>query len=132
MSATLPSQTVRTAVASALRRPVMDNEITVRPAAPHQSNRLYDIYVDGEHLIAKEYLRGDLPDAAQHEYEALRYLESLQLAQEPVFFDAKVGPVLVYHYMEDEMWDRRVRSASELGDLARVWLRFHGLHPDGL
>lgn len=132
MSATLPSQTVRTAVASALRRPVMDNEITVRPAAPHQSNRLYDIYVDGEHLIAKEYLRGDLPDAAQHEYEALRYLESLQLAPEPVFFDAKVGPVVVYHYMEGEMWDRRVPSASELGDLARVWLRFHGLHPDGL
>jgi hypothetical protein len=44
MSATFPSQTVRTAVACALGRPVLESEITLRPAAPHQSNRLYDVY----------------------------------------------------------------------------------------
>lgn len=74
MSATFPSQMVRRAVACALGRCASESEITLRPTAPHQSNRLYDVYVDGEHLIAKEYLRADIPDAAQHEYEAFRYL----------------------------------------------------------
>jgi hypothetical protein len=74
----------------------------------------------------------DLPDAARHEYDALRQLQSLQLAPEPVFFNSSVGAVVVYQYMEGEMWDRRVPSATELGDLAEVWLRVHGFHTDGL
>ena len=74
MSATFPPETVRTAVGCALGQYVPENEITLRPAAPHQSNRLYDVYVEGEHLIAKEYLRAEVPDAAPHEYAALRHL----------------------------------------------------------
>src|SRR5919199_4289288 len=114
MTATLPSQTVRTAVTCALGRPALESEIRLRPAAPHQSNRLYDVSVEGKHLIAKEYLRADVPEAAQHEYAALRHVESLQFAPEPVFFDPSVGPVVIYRYMEGEMWDRRVPSAEEL------------------
>jgi aminoglycoside phosphotransferase (APT) family kinase protein len=115
-----------------LGRPALEHEITLRPAAAHQSNRLYDVYVEGTHLIAKEYLRGDVPDAAEREYAALRRLDSLQLAPEPVFFDPSVGPVVVYRYMEGEMWDRRVPTARELGDLAELWLRFHRLDTAGL
>ena len=127
-----PSKTVHKAVGRAVGRPLLDNELAIRPAAPHQSNRLYDIRVEGEHLIAKEYLRADLPDAARHEYEALRFVESLHLAPVPVFFDPNVGPVVVYRHMEGEMWDRRIPSASELRALAEMWLRFHCLSADGL
>lgn len=104
-----PSETVRTAVARAIGRPPLDNEITIRSAASHQSNRLHDVYIEAQHLIAKEYLRADRPEAPRHEYEALRRLRSLQLAPEPVFFDVSVGPVVVYRYMEGQMWDRRIR-----------------------
>jgi hypothetical protein len=127
-----PSETVRIVVARVIGRPALDNEFTIRLAAPHQSNRLYDVRVDGMHLIAKEYLRADLPDAAQHEYQALRRLDSLQLAPQPVFFDPSIGRVVVYRYMEGEMWDRRVPSAAELRALAELWLRFHDLRADGL
>jgi Phosphotransferase enzyme family len=132
MSATFPSQTVRTAVARALGRPALESEITLRPSTAHQSNRLYDVYVQGVHLIAKEYLRADRPEAAHHEYAALRHVESLQLAPEPVFFSRSVGPVVVYRYMEGNMWDRRVPLARELRDLAELWLRFHELETGGL
>ena len=30
------------------------------------------------------------------------------------------------------MWDRRIPSATELGDLAELWLRFHSFHTYGL
>ena len=132
MNGTTPNRAVRNAVARAVGRPALDNKITLRPAAPHQSNRLYDVHVEGKHLIGKEYLRTDRPDAARHEYAALRHVESLEFAPQPVFFDARVGLVVVYGYMEGEMWDRRVPSAAELRELAEVWRRFHGLRTDGL
>jgi thiamine kinase-like enzyme/shikimate kinase len=129
---TTPSEMVRSAVAHALGRPALDNEITIRAAAPHQSNRLYDVHVQGIHLITKEYTRADRPDAPRHEYEALRRLKSLQLAPEPVFFGPTLGPVVVYQFMEGDMWDRRVPSATELRPLAELWRRFHCLDTDGL
>ena len=132
MNVPTPSEAVRTAVARAIGRPALETEITIRTAAPHQSNRLHDVYVEAQHLIAKEYLRAERPDASRHEYAALCWLSSLQLAPEPVFFDASAGPVVVYRYMDGEMWDRRVPSAAELRALAELWLRFHGLREDGL
>jgi aminoglycoside phosphotransferase (APT) family kinase protein len=122
---------VRDAVARAIGRPAYDDEIMIRPATPHQSNRLYDVRAQGQHLIAKEYLRADRPSAPRHEYDALRRLQALHLAPEPLFFDPSVGPVVVYRYMEGELWDRRVPSAAELGALAELWLQFHCLGTDG-
>jgi Phosphotransferase enzyme family len=122
---------VRDAVARAIGQPAYDGEITLRPATAHQSNRLYDVRVQGQHVIAKEYLRADRPYAPRHEYDALCRLEALHLAPEPLFFDPSVGPVVVYRYMDGEMWDRRVPSAVELGALAELWLQFHCLGTDG-
>ena len=76
-----PSRTVLNAVAHALGRPPLDSEITLPPEAPHQSNRLYDVHAENKHLIAKEYLRADRPDAPRNEYAALRHVQSLQLAR---------------------------------------------------
>lgn len=131
MSDTRLPDVVRDAVARAIGRPADDDEITLRPAAEHQSNQLYDVRVQGQHLIAKEYLRADRPSAARHEYAALSRLQTLHLAPEPLFFEPRVGPVVVYRYMEGEMWDRRVPSAAELGALAELWLQFHCLGTDG-
>ena len=131
MNESPPSKAVQNAVAHAIGRPPLEDEIIIRTAAPHQSNRLYDIRIENRHLIAKEFWRADLPDAARHECEALRFLESLQLAPVPVFFDPNVGPVVVYRYMEGEMWDRRMPSAAELRALAEAWLQFHCLSADG-
>jgi hypothetical protein len=122
---------VRDAVARAIGQPAHDGEVTLRPATAHQSNRLYDVRVQGQHVIAKEYLRADRPYAPRHEYDALCRLEALHVAPEPLFFDPSGGPVVVYRYMDGEMWDRRVPSAVELGALAELWLRFHSLGTDG-
>ncbi len=54
-----PSEMVRAAVLRAIAGRPCDHEIVPRPALAHQSNRLYDVWVDGQHLIAKEYLRPD-------------------------------------------------------------------------
>ena len=71
---------------------------------PHQANHLYDVWADGRHLIAKEYL-GDVElDAPLNEYRALRLVESMDIAPRPLFFDPSVGPVVVYHYLEGAMW----------------------------
>jgi Phosphotransferase enzyme family len=131
VSNTCLPEAVRDAVARAIGRPAYDDEITRRPATAHQSNRLYDVHVQGQHLIAKEYLRADRPSAARHEHAALGRLQALHLAPEPLFFDPSAGTVVVYRYMEGEMWDRRVPSAAELGALAELWLQFHCLGTDG-
>ena len=122
---------VRDAVARAIGRLAYNDEITLRPPTAHQSNRLYDARVQGQHVIAKEYLRADRLYAPRHEYDALCRLEALHLAPEPLFFDPSVGAVVVYRYMDGEMWDRRVPSAVELGALAELWLQFHSLSTDG-
>jgi hypothetical protein len=78
---------VRAAILRAIAGHTGDHEIVPRPALPHQSNRLYDVWIDGQHVIAKEYLRADRQGAPQHEYAALQRLEHLDLAPKPVFFD---------------------------------------------
>jgi hypothetical protein len=50
---------VRAAILRAIAGHTGDHEIVPRPALPHQSNRLYDVWIDGQHVIAKEYLRAD-------------------------------------------------------------------------
>ena len=103
-----------------------------RPALDHQSNHLYDVYVDGTHLIAKEYLRPDeLRDAPFREFNALVLLEPYDVAPRPVYFNPKIAPIVVYEYMDGEMWDRTRPSPTELGQLAETWLAVHSVRsPD--
>ncbi|MBV9597223.1 MAG: phosphotransferase [Chloroflexi bacterium] len=131
MIGTFPSEIVRRAVAEAIGQSSDNCEITIRPAAPHQTNRLFDVRTGGKHLITKEYLRADRPDAPQNEYAALRRLAAFDLAPRPVFYDPSLGPVVVYQYMEGSMWDRRIPSPAELRALAELWIRFHSLPIEG-
>jgi aminoglycoside phosphotransferase (APT) family kinase protein len=94
---------------------------------PHQTNRLYDVWADGRHLIAKEYLSNVDVGAALNEYRALRLVEPMDIAPRPLFYDLSVGPVVVYAYLEGAMWDRRVPATAELVALADLWVALHDL-----
>jgi hypothetical protein len=99
---------------------------------PHQANILYDVFGDGRHLIAKEFLSDMDLDSPLNEYRALRLVEPLDMAPRPVFFDPDVGQVVVYEFLEGVMWDRRVPSAAALAALADRWVELHALTIDGL
>ena len=93
--------------------PAAEIVLTSRAPLAHQANRLHDFWAEGRHLILKEYL---LPDekheAAAREYRALGLMTALDLAPRPVFYDAALGPAVVYEFMEGEMWDRSKPTAA--------------------
>jgi hypothetical protein len=103
-----------------------------RPPLEHQSNRLYEARADGRHLIVKEYLKPDeLATAPLHEHRALELLAPLDVAPQPVGIEPphgpEGGPLVVYEYLEGEMWDRRKPSAEQLAALAEVWLKVQAI-----
>lgn len=110
-------------------------DIRISPRAPlgYQSNRLYDVWANGRHLIAKEFLRAEeLQDAPAREFRALELLARFDIAPRPVFFDPALGPTVFYEFMEGEMWDRRRPIAADLSQLAEVWLKMNAVPTDGL
>jgi aminoglycoside phosphotransferase (APT) family kinase protein len=120
-------------VAAAFSRSPQDLAVTLRPPLEHQSNRLYDVWADGRHCIAKEYLQeGELREAPAREFGALRLLSELDIAPQPVFYDPALGPVVIYVYLDGVMWDRRRPSAAQLSQLATVWNQMHAATTDGL
>lgn len=96
-------------------------QISLRPPLTFQSNRLFDVWVNGRHLIAKEFLKPEEePDAPAREFGALQLLEPLNIAPRPVFYDPEIAPVVVYEFMAGEMWDRKRPSPHELAQLAQL------------
>jgi thiamine kinase-like enzyme len=97
-----------------------------------QSNNLYDVWIEKQHLIAKEYLReNERVGASEREYKALRLLEVSGIAPKPVFHDTSYEkPIVVYEFMEGEMWDRRRPSTEDLEKLLQVWKRVNSISAD--
>jgi aminoglycoside phosphotransferase (APT) family kinase protein len=113
--------------------------VRVSPCRPldHQSNRLYDVRADGRHLILKEYLKPDeFREAPVREFRALELLAPLDIAPRPVLLQPEpvspLGPVVVYEFMDGEMWDRRRPTAAGLAALADIWLRMHAVSQESL
>jgi len=127
----------RSAVFDALAEP-LGKEITItpRPRLDHQSNNLYDAWSNGERLIVKEYLKPEeFDDAPRREFDGLTRVRDLDIAPRPVLRLAPAdghGPIVVYAFLEGEMWDRRKPSPMELEQLAGLWLRVHALPTEGL
>jgi thiamine kinase-like enzyme len=122
---------ISTEIAKTLGLHPNDLAIKMRPPLDFQSNRLYDIWADGRHLIAKEYLQPDeLEIAPWREYQALQVLAPLDIAPQPVFYEPTLGPIVVYAYMEGEMWDRRSATPSDLANLAETWLKLNTAQAD--
>jgi hypothetical protein len=112
-------------------------QLTVRPPLEHQSNHLYDAWVIGRHLIVKEYLKPEeFSTAPLYEYRALELMTPLDVAPRPVGVELQpghhVGPILVYEYLDGEMWDRCKPSSSQLAALADTWLTVHSVTTDQL
>lgn len=106
---------------------------SVRPPLTFQSNRLYDVWVNGRHLIAKEFLKPEAePDAPAREYHALQRLEPLDIAPRPVFYDPALAPIVVYEFMDGEMWDRKRPSPHDLAQLAQLWTKMHAISTERL
>ncbi len=104
-----------------------------RPFGHYQTNQLYDVWANGRHLIAKQFLRPDeLTIAPACEFGALQRLAHLDLAPQPLFYDPALGPVVVYVFLEGDAWPQRRPSAEQLRQLADLWLQVHDLPPDGL
>jgi len=133
-------QTVRkaltTLISQATGLPPAAIRVSLRPPLSIQSNRLYDAWANGRHLILKEYLKEpEFQDAPRREFDALQLLAPLDVAPRPVSRQpptAPLGPVVLYEYMEGEMWDRHRPSAAELARLAHVWLRINAVPTEGL
>jgi hypothetical protein len=106
--------------------------VEVRTPLEHQSNRLYDAWVGGRHLLIKEYLKQEeLSTAPLHEHRALEMLAPLDIAPQPIGVELghspEVGPIVVYEYLDGEMWGRRKPSSDDLRALAEVWLTIDSL-----
>lgn len=106
-------------------------QISPRKPLDFQSNNLYDVWGNDLHFIAKEYIRPDeLTAAPLREYKALQLLAPLEVAPRPVFFEPALAPIVIYEYMEGEMWDRRQASASDLSKLMNIWLKVNSISAD--
>src|ERR1700712_1814202 len=113
-----PGPEVLEAIQRAMRLDIDSLMIRRRSAMPHQANRLYDVWAADRHLIAKEYLSDLERNGPENEYRALHVVQSLDVAPQPVFFDRSVGRVVLYEFLDGQMWDRRVPSATDLQALA--------------
>ena len=111
-------------------------KLSIRPPLTHQSNRLYDIWFDNQHWIAKEYLNKDeFADAPRREHLSLQLIEHLDIAPKPIHYaplTAHARPIVFYKYMEGKMWDRKTPTEIELSRLAQVWLTMHQAKHDNL
>ena len=111
--------------------------ISSRPPLAYQSNRLYDVWIDSRHLIVKEFLRPDeFQDAPVREFRALQEVAHLDIAPQPIHYhpshQPELGPVVIYEFMEGQMWDRRCPTSGELHRLAQVWLKMNTISTDNL
>ena len=130
------TETLRAGLAGRLGFPAL--RLAERPALDHQSNRLYDAWQGGTHLIVKEFLLADHDlEAPWREYAALERLAGLDVAPRPVLYAPAgtlegAGPLVVYEYLEGAMWDRGDRVPEDLAALARAWLAINHVPSAGL
>jgi len=120
MGTDVASPVVREAITRATGFEVRSLTVRRRPPMPHQANRLYDVWAAGRHLIAKEFLSDVERNGPSNEYRSLHLVQRLEIAPRPVFFDPSAGPVVVYQFMDGDMWDRRVASALEPRQIANA------------
>ncbi|MCB0011056.1 MAG: phosphotransferase [Anaerolineales bacterium] len=108
-------------------------QVQLRPPLTIQSNNLYDVMGPGPRLIAKEYLNKDeLPAAPTREFLSLQLLAPYNIAPQPRFFDLAEGPIVLYEFMNGEMWPEQSPTPAMLTGLAESWLTMRRLGSDGL
>ncbi len=107
--------------------------VSQRTPLTFQSNQLFDVWQNGNHYIAKQFLKKDEQlDAPRREFSALQLLASLDIAPQPIFYDPALGPVVIYQFLDGTMWDRTPPTAVQLKQLAKLTLTLNNLPTDGL
>lgn len=107
--------------------------VKARPPIDHQSNQLYDVWLAGRHLIAKEFLKPEeWAEAPRREFDALSLLAPLDLAPQPLFYDPALAPIVVYEFMDGAMWNRYRPTPTELNQLAAYWLQLTRIPTAGM
>jgi aminoglycoside phosphotransferase (APT) family kinase protein len=113
---------VQAAVKVAL--PQVETTITLREPEAHQSNQLFHVWAGEQHYIAKLYLKEEEWESAPaREHASLQLLKGLEIAPLPYFYDAALGPIVIYHYLEGRIWGRYRPSIDELHQLATAMAR---------
>lgn len=94
-----------------------------------QSNQIYSIHFAEEHWIAKVFLKPDeFDDAPRREFAAMRLLASFDIAPQPIHFEPyneAQNPIVIYEFMDGQMWDRDSPTADQLEQLATIWLQMN-------
>ncbi len=113
-----------------------DIKISLRNPLAYQSNRLYDVWVNDQHWIAKEFLKSEEFDQSpQREFDALQLIAHLDIVPQPIHFEPHTdehNPYVIYEYLDGDMWDRYAPSAQELSQLSDLWLKMHSVTQDHL
>ena len=128
-------EAVRAVVADLLGVAESSILVALRTPLEHQSNRLYDVWADSQHFIAKEFSDKNPAESAEREIRSLKLLVPLDLAPRPVgSADASDdrGPVVLYEFLEGDMWSRHRPSAGQLRNLADAYVKINSIPPDGL
>lgn len=101
-----------------------------------QSNRVYSIRFQDTHWIAKIFLKPDeFDDAPRREFAAMTLLSPLDIAPQPIHYEKHEhgqNPIVIYEFMEGEMWNRYSPTVDELGQLADIWLRMNSVSVEDL
>ncbi|HEX9074506.1 MAG TPA: aminoglycoside phosphotransferase family protein [Anaerolineae bacterium] len=125
--------TLEAVVVQATHLPISAIQISPRPPLDYQSNRLYDLWINDQHWIVKEFLHAaEWQEAPRREFRALELLAPLDIAPSPVSYDPALGPVVIYQYMPGEMWDRRRPTPGDLARLADLWLKMNDIPTEGV
>jgi aminoglycoside phosphotransferase (APT) family kinase protein len=129
-------ETIAAVIAGATGLPAGGVRVSPRPPLEIQSNQLYDAWAGGRHLIVKEFLKPDeFEESPVREFRALQVVAALYIAPRPLRhrpLTPELRPLVVYEYMEGQMWDRHCPTPAELAQLARVWLRMNELPSEEL
>lgn len=131
------SETLKAIIAEATGLSSDAINISPRPPLHIQSNRLYDAWAGDRHLIVKEFLKpAEFHDAPVREFRALKLLAPLDIAPQPVLFrplaGPPLGPLVVYEFMEGQMWGRYRPTDAELAQLAEVWVKMNAVPTEDL
>lgn len=109
--------------------PLTEIEVQERQRLEYQSNNLYDVKFNNTHWIAKVFTKVDeFTSSPKREYDALNLLEALDVAPKAIDYlpyPDYEHPIVIYEYMQGEMWDRRKPLQDELKQLAESWLITH-------
>lgn len=111
-------------------------EVQERESLEYQGNTLYDVKFCKTHWIAKEFVKTDeFTSSPKREYDALILLEALDVAPKAIDYlpyPDYEHPIVIYEYMQGEMWDRRKPTQDDLKRLAETWLITHQATHDDL